>query len=63
MVVEEKPARLAVGVIGAGRVGAALGAALGLAGHRVVAATGVSNASRRRAEELLPGVPLTEPPT
>ncbi|WP_329135045.1 DUF2520 domain-containing protein [Streptomyces sp. NBC_01476] len=62
VVVEEKPARLAVGVIGAGRVGAALGAALGLAGHRVVAATGVSNASRRRAEELLPGVPLTEPP-
>lgn len=61
MTVEEKPARLAVGVVGAGRVGPALGAALGLAGHRVVAASGVSDASRRRAEALLPGVPLMEP--
>jgi predicted short-subunit dehydrogenase-like oxidoreductase (DUF2520 family) len=61
VVVEEKPARLAVGVVGAGRVGTALGAALGLAGHRVVAASGVSDASRRRAESLLPGVPLVEP--
>ncbi|HYN92931.1 MAG TPA: DUF2520 domain-containing protein, partial [Pilimelia sp.] len=39
---------LRVGVIGAGRVGAALGAALGRAGHRVVAAAGVSAASRAR---------------
>lgn len=61
MVVEEKPARLAVGVVGAGRVGATLAAALGLAGHRTVAASGVSDASRRRAETLLPGVPLVEP--
>lgn len=61
MVVEEKPARLAVGVVGAGRVGSALAAALGTAGHRVVAASGVSEVSRRRAESLLPGVPLMEP--
>jgi predicted short-subunit dehydrogenase-like oxidoreductase (DUF2520 family) len=61
VVVEEKPARLAVGVVGAGRVGAALTAALALAGHRPVAASGVSDASRRRAEALLPGVPLVEP--
>ncbi|HEY2576787.1 MAG TPA: DUF2520 domain-containing protein [Streptosporangiaceae bacterium] len=55
------PARLTVGVIGTGRVGAALGAALARAGHQVVAATGVSEASRRRAAESLPGVPITEP--
>ncbi|MEP6851084.1 MAG: DUF2520 domain-containing protein [bacterium] len=50
--------RLAVGVLGAGRVGSVLGAALQSAGHSVVAASGVSLASRRRAERLLPGVPL-----
>ncbi|MYS24515.1 DUF2520 domain-containing protein [Streptomyces sp. SID4948] len=61
VVVEEKPARLAVGVVGTGRVGPALAAALGLAGHHVVAASGVSEASRRRAETLLPGVPLMDP--
>jgi predicted short-subunit dehydrogenase-like oxidoreductase (DUF2520 family) len=32
-----------------------------MAGHHVVAASGVSDASRRRADELLPGVPLVEP--
>ncbi|GAA1929745.1 hypothetical protein GCM10009716_41620 [Streptomyces sodiiphilus] len=57
----DRPARLAVGVVGAGRVGAALGAALALAGHRPVAASGVSDASRRRAAELLPGVELADP--
>lgn len=58
---EDRPARLAVGIVGTGRVGAALGAALHRVGHRTVAASGVSEASRRRAEELLPGVPLVEP--
>jgi predicted short-subunit dehydrogenase-like oxidoreductase (DUF2520 family) len=62
VVVDERPARLAVGVVGAGRVGAALTAALARAGHHPVAASGVSDASRRRAESLLPGVPLVEPP-
>lgn len=57
-----RPARLAVGVVGTGRVGTALGAALQLAGHQVVAASGVSTASRRRAEALLPGVRLVAPP-
>jgi predicted short-subunit dehydrogenase-like oxidoreductase (DUF2520 family) len=52
------PARLRVGVIGAGRVGAVLGAALADAGHDVVAASGVSAASAERAARLLPGVPL-----
>jgi predicted short-subunit dehydrogenase-like oxidoreductase (DUF2520 family) len=52
------PARLRVGVIGAGRVGAVLGAALSAAGHDVVAASGLSTASAERAARLLPGVPL-----
>jgi predicted short-subunit dehydrogenase-like oxidoreductase (DUF2520 family) len=54
----ERPGRLDVGVVGAGRVGPVLGAALAAAGHRVVAVAGVSDRSRARAESLLPGVPL-----
>jgi predicted short-subunit dehydrogenase-like oxidoreductase (DUF2520 family) len=57
----ERPARLAVGVVGAGRVGAVLGAALARSGHSVVAAYGVSVGSRQRAHALLPGVPLVPP--
>jgi predicted short-subunit dehydrogenase-like oxidoreductase (DUF2520 family) len=57
----ERPARLDVGVVGSGRVGAVLGAALARASHRVVAAYGVSVASRHRAHTLLPGVPLVTP--
>src|SRR3954454_9523499 len=52
------PARLRVGVIGAGRVGAVLGAALAAAGHDVVAAAGLSAGSAERAARLLPGTPL-----
>ncbi|MGA8978434.1 MAG: DUF2520 domain-containing protein [Pedococcus sp.] len=55
---DDRPARLAVGVVGTGRVGAVLGAALRRAGHRLVAASGVSEASRTRAQELLPGTPV-----
>ncbi|WP_438486655.1 DUF2520 domain-containing protein [Streptomyces sp. S186] len=58
---QDRPARLTVGVVGAGRVGPALAASLQLAGHRPVAVSGVSDASRRRAGELLPGVPLVPP--
>ena len=57
----DRPARLAVGVISAGRVGAVMGAALAAAGHHVVAASGVSRASVSRAATLLPGVPLVPP--
>ena len=56
-----RPARLAVGVVSAGRVGAVLGASLAAAGHRVVATSGVSRASAQRAAALLPGVPLEAP--
>lgn len=51
------PPRLRVGVIGSGRVGAVLGAALRRTGHPVVSCSGRSDLSRVRAEALLPGVP------
>lgn len=57
-----RPGRLGVGVIGAGRVGAVLGAALRAAEHAVVGVSAVSDASRERAENLLPGVPVLEIP-
>jgi len=47
-------ARLTVGVVGTGRVGAVIGAALRRSGHDVVAVTAVSEASRDRAEAFLP---------
>jgi predicted short-subunit dehydrogenase-like oxidoreductase (DUF2520 family) len=50
------PAQLKVGIIGAGRVGTALGAALGKAGHQIVAASAVSEDSVQRLAERLPGV-------
>ena len=53
--------RLRVGVVGAGRVGAVLAAALRDAGHEVVAAAGESDASRRRIAALLPGVRTAKP--
>jgi predicted short-subunit dehydrogenase-like oxidoreductase (DUF2520 family) len=56
------PARLRVGVIGTGRVGSVLGAALARAGHHVVAVSAVSDASVQRAARLLPGVPRKDPP-
>ncbi|MFW2512297.1 Rossmann-like and DUF2520 domain-containing protein [Demequina sp. SO4-13] len=56
-----RPGRLAIGVLGAGRVGAVLGAALRRAGHEIVGATGVSEESRDRIDALLPGVPVLEP--
>ncbi|MFD4644106.1 Rossmann-like and DUF2520 domain-containing protein [Lentzea sp. NPDC058436] len=56
-----RPARLAVGVISAGRVGSVLGAALARTGHVVTGASAVSQASRDRADELLPGVPIADP--
>jgi len=51
-----------VGVIGTGRVGAVLGAALRAAGHAVIGASAVSDASLERLELLLPGVPCLEIP-
>ena len=56
-----RPARLRVGVVGSGRVGSALGAALSRAGHQIVAASAVSAASRARAERMLPGAEILPP--
>jgi predicted short-subunit dehydrogenase-like oxidoreductase (DUF2520 family) len=54
----ERPARFDVGVVGAGRVGAVLGAALARAGHVVSGVSAVSEESLERAATLLPGVPV-----
>ena len=58
----DRPGRLGVGVVSAGKVGAVLGAALRAAGHAVVGVNAVSEASRDRAEALLPGVPVLDVP-
>jgi predicted short-subunit dehydrogenase-like oxidoreductase (DUF2520 family) len=50
-----------VGVVGAGRVGAVLAAALRAAGHEITGAAGESAASRTRIETLLPGVHHDKP--
>jgi predicted short-subunit dehydrogenase-like oxidoreductase (DUF2520 family) len=53
--------RLRVGVIGAGRVGAVLAAALRSRGHQIVSVAGESDASLRRVHDLLPGVRVSKP--
>jgi predicted short-subunit dehydrogenase-like oxidoreductase (DUF2520 family) len=58
---QEHPARLDVGVIGAGRVGTALAVALRRAGHRITAASAVSSASRERVDRYLSGTVVLEP--
>lgn len=47
-----------IGLIGAGRAGTALGAALAAAGHPLVGVAARSSASRERAARLLPHVPV-----
>lgn len=54
--------RLGVGVIGAGRVGPVLGAALANAGHAVIGVATTSDSGRERADALLPGVPVLAVP-
>ncbi|MGK9146071.1 DUF2520 domain-containing protein [Plantibacter flavus] len=61
MSADMRSARLGVGIIGSGRVGPVIGAALGGAGHAIVGITAVSEESRDRAGALLPGVPILEP--
>src|SRR5512146_5620 len=50
-----------IGVVGAGRVGAVLAAALRAAGHEIAAVAGESDATRTRIETLLPGVHVDKP--
>ena len=58
----ERSGRLGIGIVGAGRVGTALGAALSGAGHAIVGISAVSAASRERADAMLPNVPVLEIP-
>lgn len=55
------PPRLRVGIVGSGRVGAVLGAALRRTGHEITAVSARTDLSRVRAEALLPGVPIMAP--
>jgi predicted short-subunit dehydrogenase-like oxidoreductase (DUF2520 family) len=48
---------ITVGIVGAGRVGSVLGAALAEAGYQITGASGRSTASRARIAGLLPGTP------
>jgi predicted short-subunit dehydrogenase-like oxidoreductase (DUF2520 family) len=50
-----------IGIIGSGRAGSALGAALASAGHPVTGVTARSRASLERAARLLPDVPVLSP--
>jgi predicted short-subunit dehydrogenase-like oxidoreductase (DUF2520 family) len=54
--------RLGVGIVGAGRVGPVLGAALAGAGHAVVGVATSSDRNRERVEALLPGAPVLQIP-
>lgn len=56
-----KPGRLRIALVGAGRLGAPIAAALARCGHAIVAASAVSEASISRLEALLPGVPRVAP--
>ncbi|GAB3122142.1 Rossmann-like and DUF2520 domain-containing protein [Glaciibacter psychrotolerans] len=57
-----RPGRLGVGIIGAGRVGPILGAALAGAGHALVGIAAISKESRDRADAILPDVPVLTVP-
>lgn len=54
--------RLGVGIVGAGRVGPVLGAALAAAGHAIVGVSASTDDERDRVESMLPGVPVLEVP-
>lgn len=55
--------RLGIGIIGAGKVGPVLGAALAGAGHAITGISAVSDESRDRAEAMLPAVPVLDIPS
>ena len=56
----QKDGRLGIGVIGAGRVGPVLAAALAGAGHAIVGISAHSEDARDRVDSMLPGVPVLE---
>jgi predicted short-subunit dehydrogenase-like oxidoreductase (DUF2520 family) len=55
------PARLAVGIVGPGRAGTAMGAALARAGHAIVAVSAISDASIRRVHSNFPEALIADP--
>lgn len=59
---QQRDGRLGIGIIGAGKVGPILGAALAGAGHALVGISAISEESKERAVAILPGVPLLEVP-
>jgi predicted short-subunit dehydrogenase-like oxidoreductase (DUF2520 family) len=59
---QQRSGRLGVGIVGAGRVGPVLGAALAGAGHAIVGISAISEHSRERAEAMLPGAPILDVP-
>jgi predicted short-subunit dehydrogenase-like oxidoreductase (DUF2520 family) len=59
---DRRSGRLGVGIVGAGKVGPVLGAALAGAGHALTGISAVSEASRDRAAAILPGVPVLQVP-
>lgn len=58
----ERAGRLGVGIVGAGRVGPVLGAALAGAGHALTGIASVSEHNRERARAMLPEVPILDLP-
>lgn len=58
----ERSGRLGIGIVGAGRVGPVLGAALAGAGHGIIGISAISDGSRQRAEAMLPGAPILDVP-
>ncbi len=58
----KRSGRLGVGIIGAGKVGPILGAALAGAGHAIVGISALSQESIDRAEAILPDVPILDVP-
>lgn len=61
MMSQSEAPRLGIGIIGCGRVGASIGRAWRQAGHAIVGVGATSAASRERAEDMLPGVPILDP--
>lgn len=58
----DRDGRLGVGVIGAGRVGPVLAAALAGAGHALVGISAATDDERDRVAALLPGAPVLDVP-
>jgi predicted short-subunit dehydrogenase-like oxidoreductase (DUF2520 family) len=58
----ERSGRLGIGIIGAGRVGPVLGAALAGAGHAIVGIAATSENNKDRARAMLEDVPILDIP-